>query len=48
VGPSVDTTYSAQFRVNGSAWEPVVGTVTMAGAPVGLQVRTASPTLVGY
>lgn len=48
VGPSVDTTYSAEFRVNGGAWEPVIGTVTMAGQPVGLQVRTASPTLVGY
>lgn len=48
VGASVDTTYSAEFRVNGGAWEPVVGTVTMAGAPVALQVRTASPTLVGY
>lgn len=48
VGPSVDTTYSAEFRVNGGAWEPVVGTVTMAGEPVALQVRTASPTLVGY
>jgi len=48
VGPSVDTTYSAEFRVNGGGWEPVVGTVTMAGEPVALQVRTASPTLVGY
>lgn len=48
VGPSVDTTYSAEFRVNGGPWRPVVGTVTMDGAPVGLQVRTATPTLVGY
>lgn len=48
VGPSVDTTYSAEFRVNGGAWRPVVGTVTMEGEPVGLQVRTATPTLVGY
>lgn len=48
VGPSVDITYSAEFRVNGGAWEPVVGTVTSEGDPVGLQVRTASPTLVGY
>lgn len=48
VGASVDTTYSAEFRVNGGAWAPVTGTVTMAGAPVGLRVRTASPTLVGY
>lgn len=48
VGASVDTTYSAEFRVNGGAWRPVVGTVTMEGEPVGLRVRTATPTLVGY
>ncbi|WP_244931633.1 hypothetical protein [Nocardioides sp. W7] len=48
ITPSVDTTYSAEFRVNGGAWEPVLGTVTMQGEPVALQVRTASPTLVGY
>lgn len=48
VGASVNTTYSAEFRVNGGPWQPVVGTVTMAGEPVGLQVRTATPTLVGY
>lgn len=48
VGPSVDTTYSAEFRVNGGPWRPVVGTVTMDGVPVGLRVRTATPTLVGY
>lgn len=48
VAPSVDTTYSAEFRVNGGAWEPVLGTVTIPGDPVALRVRTASPTLVGY
>lgn len=48
VRATVDTTYSADFRVNGGSWEPVVGTVTRQGDPVALQVRTASPTLVGH
>lgn len=48
VSPRVDTTYSADFRVNGGPWRPVNGTVTMAGGPVGLEVVTARPTLVGY
>ncbi len=48
VGARVDTTYSADFRVNGGPWQAVEGTVTMAGQSVGLQVLTASPTLVGY
>ena len=48
VSPRVDTTYSAQFRVNGGAWRDVDGTVTIPGEPVDLQVRTATPALVGY
>jgi hypothetical protein len=48
VSPRVDTTYAAQFRVNGGAWRDVNGTVTIPGAPVQLQVRTATPVLVGY
>jgi hypothetical protein len=44
----VDTTYAAQFRVNGGAWRDVNGTVTIPGAPVQLEVRTATPVLVGY
>ena len=48
VAPSVDTTYTAQFRVNGGPWRDVPGSVTIAGAPVDLQVLTATPTLVGY
>lgn len=48
VSPRVDTTYSAQFRVNGGAWRDVDGTVTIPGAPVQLRVRTATPVLVGY
>jgi len=48
VGPSVDTTYEADFRVNGGPWRPVPGTVTTAGDSVGLDVVEATPTLVGY
>ena len=48
VAPSVDTTYTAQFRVNGGPWRDVPGSVTIAGAPVDLEVLTATPTLVGY
>lgn len=48
VSPRVDTTYAAQFRVNGGAWRDVDGTVTIPGAPVQLEVRTATPVLVGY
>ncbi len=48
VAPSVDTTYTAAFRVNGGPWRDVPGSVTIAGAPVDLQVLTATPTLVGY
>ncbi len=48
VGPAVDTTYSADFRVNGGPWRPVPGTVTIPGASVVLEVVEATPTLVGY
>jgi hypothetical protein len=49
VGPSVDTTYSATYRINSAGpWLPVAGTVTIAGEPAALEVLTATPTLVGY
>jgi hypothetical protein len=48
VRPSVDTTYAAEFRVNGGPWRDVDGTVTIPGSPVQLRVRTATPVLVGY
>lgn len=47
VSPSVDTTYAAQFRVNGGPWRDVDGTVTIPGAPEQLRVVTARPVLVG-
>jgi hypothetical protein len=46
VSPSVDTTYAAQFRVNGGPWRDVNGTVTIPGTPQGLRVVTARPVLV--
>jgi len=48
VAPSVDTTYTATFRVNGGPWRDVPGSVTIPGAPVALEVLTATPVLVGY
>ena len=48
VTPAVDTTYTADFRVDNSPWRPVPGTVTIPGATVDLDVVEATPTLVGY
>jgi len=45
--PSVDTTYTARFRVNGGAWQDVDGTVTIAGPPIDLRVAEATPVLSG-
>ena len=47
VSPRVDTTYAAEFRVDGGAWRSVDGTVTIPGEPVALEVVTARPVLVG-
>lgn len=44
---SVDTTWSAQFRVVGQPnWRPVDGTVTIDGTPVTVAVLEAKPQLV--
>jgi hypothetical protein len=48
VSPRVDTTYAAEFSVDGGPWRAVDGTVTIPGAPVSLEVLTATPVLVGY
>ncbi len=47
VTPSVDTTYTATYRVNGGPAQPVPGSVTIPGAAVPLRVVTARPQLVG-
>gem|GEM_PF-5235926 len=46
--PRVDTTYAAEWRVGNGPWQPVTGTATITGAPVGLRAIEARPTLVGY
>lgn len=44
---SVDTTWSAQFKVVGQPdWRPVDGTVAITGAPVDVAVLEATPQLV--
>ncbi len=44
---SVDTTWSAQFKVVGQPdWRPVDGTVTITGTPVTVAVLEAKPQLV--
>jgi hypothetical protein len=48
VQPSVDTTYSGRFRVGNGAWRTIPDTLTVPGAPVDLQVVSATPHLVGY
>jgi len=47
VSTSVDTTWSARYRVDGGAWQDVPGTVTIEGDATPLRVRSASPRLVG-
>ena len=48
VRPSVDTTYSGRYRVGNGGWRQIPNTLTVAGAPVDLQVVSATPHLVGY
>ncbi len=47
-GPALDTTWVADYRVNGGSWRPVPGSVTIAGTPTNLRAIEARPTLVGY
>lgn len=47
VHPRVDTTYSAEYSVDGQPFQPVIGTVTIDGAPVSLRVVEARPVLTG-
>ena len=48
VTPSVDTTYTGRFRVGNGAWQAIPDTLTVPGAPVDLEVVSATPHLVGY
>lgn len=47
VAPSVNTTYTGRYRINGGGWQPIPGSLTVPGDPVALRVRSASPHLVG-
>ncbi len=47
VSPSVATTYTATYRVDGGPSRPVPGSVTIPGPSAALDVRTAPPRLVG-
>jgi hypothetical protein len=47
LSPSVDTTYTGRYRVNGDAWQTIPGSLTVAGEPVALRIRSATPHLVG-
>ncbi|MDZ5622060.1 PKD domain-containing protein [Nocardioides sp. HM23] len=46
--PTMDTTWIADYRVGGGAWQSVPGSVTIEGAPADLEAIEARPTLVGY
>jgi hypothetical protein len=46
--PALDITWVADYRVNGGAWQPVPGSVTIEGGPTNLRAIEARPTLVGY
>jgi hypothetical protein len=48
VRPSVDTTYAGRYRVGDGPWRTIPDTLTVPGAPVDLQVVSATPHLVGY
>lgn len=45
--PSLDTTYVADFRVDGGAWQTVPGSVTIEGEPESLKAVEARPILTG-
>ncbi len=47
VHPSVETTYTARFRVEGGDWQDVGGTVTAAGPATVLRIAEATPLLSG-
>ncbi|MEP6798201.1 MAG: hypothetical protein ABI890_08640, partial [Lapillicoccus sp.] len=47
-GSRVDTTFGADFRINGSAWAPIPDTVTVPGPPTNVTVRTATARLVTH
>lgn len=47
VSPSVDVTYSAEFRVNGGPWREIPETITIDGPADELRILEATAVLVG-
>ncbi|QCW51048.1 hypothetical protein FE634_12710 [Nocardioides dongxiaopingii] len=47
VAPSLDTTYTGRYRVNGGPWAPIPDTHTVPGPAEALEVVEVRPTLVG-
>ena len=47
VHPRVDVVYTAQFRVDGGAWQDIPETITIPGPSVDLRIREATPVLSG-
>lgn len=47
VAPSVDVTYTAEFRVSGAAWQDIPEAVTISGPPSSLRILEATPVLSG-
>jgi len=47
VTPSVDTTWTADYQLDGGPWTPVDGTVTRHGQAQLLTIKSATPILVG-
>ena len=46
--PSVDTTYTGRYRLNGGPWIAIPETLTVAGTTQQLETIAARPTLVDY
>ncbi len=44
----VDTTFGADFRIDGGAWAPIPDTVTVPGPATAVTVRTATARLVNH
>jgi hypothetical protein len=47
VGPSVDVTYTARFRVRGGAWQQIPESVSIAGPAGSLRISEATAVLSG-
>ncbi|MPZ95509.1 MAG: hypothetical protein GEU96_11535 [Propionibacteriales bacterium] len=47
VRPSVDVTYTAQWRVNGGGWQEIPQTVTVSGPATDLSVVEGTPVRTG-